>query len=283
MKKFKILFAVAFLALVASCDKTESTVYDPNGQTLAFFDGGTSNLEVEIDESGSDTIRVGISGLSNQDRTIKVSVVDSLTTADPENYTIENTDVVVPAGEYFGELIVHGTDNSVTLQPELLVLKLESASGDTTVSKNTHTVSVFQVCPIPPTSFVGDYMITQTTAINPADGVPVFNDQVLTLFTVEGASTKRQFSAVYLEGLGIGQPSMTVSFAFSCGQVIVDSGLDTFLTCDQETNITLGPATTHSTFEPSDDSQFELTLTEYENDGGCGAPTYQVTFLLTKQ
>lgn len=285
MKNIRIIFTIAVMSLlVMSCDKTEPTVFNPEtGETLAFFNNPTSNLEVIVNNTGVDTIKVGLTTLAQQDRTITVSLIDSLTTADAANYTLESNQVVVPAGEYFGNLVINGTDTSLEIQPELIALKLESISTEGIVSQDIHTVSIFQICPIEPTSFIGDYMLTQLTPDNPDDGAPVFSDQIINLSLVEGASTKRQFSAVYLEDVGIGQPAMTVSFALSCGQVIVDPGLDTQLTCDQESNITLGPAEVPATFDSTDDSYFELTLTEYENDGGCGVAPYQVTFSLTKQ
>src|SRR5690606_36817249 len=99
---------------------------------------------------------------------------------------------------------------------------------------------------------------------------------------------KRRFDANYLEDLGIGQPDTRVSFSTLCGGVVTDNDLDTSLTCDQESNITLGPGEVPEVFDiaavlaDDDDSQFTLTITEYVNDGGCGAPPYQVEFLLTK-
>lgn len=285
MKNIRIIFTIAVMSLLfIGCEKTEPTIFDPEtGETLAFFNNSTSNLEVVVNNTGTDTIKVGLTTLAQQDRTITVSIIDSLTTANAENYTLESNQVVVPAGKFFGNVVISGNDTSLEIQPELIVLKLESLNTDGILSQDIHTVSIFQICPVEPTAFVGQYAIAQLTPNNPDDGVPVFSEQVINLSLVEGASTKRQFSAVYMGDLGIGQPAMAVSFALSCGQIIVDSGLDTFLTCDQETNITLGPAEVPATFDSTDDSYFELTLTEYENDGGCGAAPYQVTFSLTKQ
>jgi hypothetical protein len=64
----------------------------------------------------------------------------------------------------------------------------------------------------------------------------------------------------------------------------VNSGIGTSLLCVQGSPvITLGPALIPSVYDDQDDSVVELTLTEYETDGGCNASPYQVTFRLTKQ
>lgn len=139
-------------------------------------------------------------------------------------------------------------------------------------------------CPIPSTSFVGDYSIVQTTPNNTALNVPSFETQVVTL-SIGATPNGRVFSAVYAEALPPDQPAMDVTFTLDCpngSDVIVDSGLDTFLTCDQLSNITLGPAATTGTFNQNDDTSFTLILEEFETDGGCNVAPSTVEFLLTK-
>ncbi len=139
-------------------------------------------------------------------------------------------------------------------------------------------------CPIPPTAFVGDYNIVQTTPNNTAINVPSFESQVVTL-SIGATPNGRVFSAVYAEALPPDQPAMDVTFTLDCpngSDVIVDAGLDTFLTCDQMGNITLGPAATTGTFNQNDDSSFTLILEEFQTDGGCNVAPSTVEFLLTK-
>lgn len=145
-------------------------------------------------------------------------------------------------------------------------------------------VGVYAQCPIPSTSFVGDYNIVQTTPNNPFLNAPAFDDQVISL-TIGATPNSRVFSAIYAESAGIGQPPMDVSFTLDCpngSNVIVDAGLDTLLTCDQLSNITLGPAPTTGTFDQNDDSTFTLILEEFQNLGGCPTTPATVEFTLTK-
>jgi hypothetical protein len=143
---------------------------------------------------------------------------------------------------------------------------------------------IYAQCPIPSTSFVGDYNIVQVTPNHAELGVPTFDPQVVTLAAGASANS-RVFSAVYAEGLNIEQPAMDVSFTLDCpngNSVIVDQGLDTFLGCGGGA-ITLGPDTTTGTFDQNDDSTFTLILQEFVTDGGCGVPVPLVTeFTLTK-
>jgi hypothetical protein len=152
------------------------------------------------------------------------------------------------------------------------------------------SVSTYAQCPIPATSFVGEYALTQITPNHNHVGGPnpSFNTQVVTL-NPGATPNSRVFSAVWLEALDIGQPAMDVSFTLDCpngNAVIVDPDLDTFLTCDVNTpgNITLGPASTTGTFDVNDDSSFTLILSEYVDNGQCTAITVPFTteFSLTK-
>ena len=146
-------------------------------------------------------------------------------------------------------------------------------------------LSLFGQCPLPPSSFIGEYELEQTTPVHQQNGGPSFNDQVVTL-SQGSAQDKRVFSAVWLENLGIGQPPMDVSFLLDCnnGDVVVDPDLNTGLTCGSGAgNITLGPAATTGSFMVNDDSSFTLILAEYVNDGGCGvSPPLVTEFTLTK-
>jgi len=137
-------------------------------------------------------------------------------------------------------------------------------------------------CPLPNSAFVGDYDLVQVTPIHPVNGVQTFEGQVVKLKHDIG-DNKRKFSAIYLEALGIGQPSTEVSFTLDCNNVVVDTGLETGLTCGSS-SITLGPANITGTFNTSDDSSFSLILEEYVDDGGCAVTTPIITeFMLTKK
>lgn len=276
----KILLRIMVICLlIVSCEETQPVIYD-GAQTFVGFHSKVSNLEVTIDDTGSVDIQIDASTLSSQDRTFNVVLNDAKTTSDSQNFQLPSS-VTIPANEYFGFLTVNGVDFNLETTIELIVISLEGTSGTTVVSKSEHEIRIKQVCPVS-APFLGNYQLTQLTDVNPDDGVDVFDPQVITLAS-EGGNA-RSFSAVYLEGAGIGQPPSKVIFNLSCNNVIVNPGIGTGLLCVQgEPQITLGPGTVPANYDPEDDSYFELTLTEYVTDGGCGASPYQVTFSLTKQ
>ena len=101
---------------------------------------------------------------------------------------------------------------------------------------------------------------------------------------VNGGSRERRLSAVWIEGLGIGQGPATVPFDLSCNEVLITSNsIGTSLTCGAGT-ITLGVPAQNGVYDTSDDSVFTLWIAEYVNDGGCGvAQPLQTEFQFTKQ
>lgn len=143
----------------------------------------------------------------------------------------------------------------------------------------------FSQCPIPSNSFVGNYNVTQVTPIHPELGVHAFND-IQVILSLGQNDNERVFSAVYAKDLNFNQSPMDISFTLDCqngNQVVVDSNLNTFLTCGSTPGITLGPDNSTGTFNQSDDNSFNLILQEFVDDGGCDVPTPLVTeFTLTK-
>ena len=284
----KIIYLLMIMVFVTSCDDTESPVFTGD-KTLVYFSNSSATLDVIIDDTGSVDIPINTTTLQDEDIQVTVEVVDEVndveqTTAADENFDFDSQ-VTIPAGEYTGFLTVNGIDQSVETDPELIVFRITDASGfafeDTFVE-----VSIKQVCPLGDgADFLGDYTLEQQTPIHPANGVLSFENQTVTLVN-DGeteASTRRAFEAVWIEAAGFDNPTL-VSFDLSCNNIIMDDGINTGLTCDQESNITLGKADTTGTYDANDDSSFTLILAEYVNDGGCGVPQPLTTeFLLTKE
>jgi hypothetical protein len=275
----KLIYLLLISVLITSCDKTNSPIFEGD-QTLVYFASTSAALDVVIDDTGSVNVPINTTTLQDQDINVNIELVEEETTADSENYDFESS-AVIPAGEYTGSFAVNGVDQSVETDPELIVFRITDASGFT-FEETLVEVTIKQVCPIPDGSFTGNYLLEQQTPIHAANGVLSFETQTVNL-TQDGSPTRRAFEAAWIEGLGIGQPAMTVSFDLSCNNVVVDPGLDTNLTCGDGA-ITLGPADATGSYDPADDSSFTLILAEYVDDGGCGvSPPLTTEFLLTKQ
>jgi hypothetical protein len=278
-----IIYLLIATVIFASCEKTESPVFTGN-KTLVYFAQNSVALDVVIDDSGTVEVPVNITTLQDQDITVDVELVQNQTTAAEENFSFENS-ATIPAGEFFGSFTVDGVDQSVETEPELITFRITNADG-LNFEETLVEVSIKQVCPLGDgADFLGEYQLEQITPIHPANGVLSFENQTVTLVN-DGeteASTRRAFEAVWIAGAGIDQPAANVSFDLSCNNVVVDNDIDTFLTCDGENNITLGPADTTGSYNEQDDSSFTLILAEYVEDGGCGVSTPLTTeFSLTK-
>jgi hypothetical protein len=281
MKKIIYLLSLAFI--ITSCDDFQPATFD-GGQTFVYFPDLSRNLDVVIDDTGSLEIQINTTTLSNQDRSVQIEIVEDGTDALPENYDIPSLTATIPAGEYFGSFVINGIDNSVEITPRLLLLRIADAGADAVAAQDVLEVSIRQICPVEDGFFTGPYLLEQLTPIHPDNGVPTFETQVVDL-VVNGGSTERAFSAVWIEGLGIGQGPATVPFDLSCNNVLITNNeISTSLTCGDGT-ITLGVPSQNGVYDTADDSAFTLWLAEYVNPGGCSGGPFplQTEFQFTKQ
>ena len=276
----KIIYLLSLALIFTSCDDYSPGTFD-GGQTFVYFPDTSVNLDVVIDATGTATIQLNTTTLSNSNRTISLGLLPE-STADPENYEIPSFDVTIPANEYFGEFVINGVDNSVETTPELLFFNIVDADGAQATS-DILEVSVRQICPIPEGAFTGPYFLEQLTPIHPDNGVLSFENQVLDV-VVDGGPTERSFAAEWIAGLGIGQGPSTIPFDLSCNEVLITSNsIGSNLTCGDGT-ITLGVPAQNGVYDGADDSVFTLWLAEYVDDGGCNVPQpLQTEFQLTKQ
>nr|WP_321225195.1 hypothetical protein [uncultured Psychroserpens sp.] len=270
MKNIIKLFIVVLL--FASCEETQPVIFDPgSGQTLATFGAASSNLQVIIDDSGSTDVTVNITTVSSMDRTVSVSV-DESSSANPENYTVPSS-VVIPAGEFSGILTVTGIDNSVETDVETIILNLESVEGGI-VSQGSHTISIFQVCPVPADYLVGDYLLTDNGNGNFGVDVPV------TISIPEDDSNARIFVAEFLPGTGVAR-DVDVRINLVCNTFLFQT-IDINVTCTQVTSYVIGSAGADSSEYDLGDDQF-VTVNYLEDvEADCGDTLVQ-NITLTKQ
>ena len=272
----KVLFLLSSIILFGSCNETEPVIYDPNSsQGLLYFSRTTADLAIEIDATGSLTVPLNVSNLSNVDRVVTIAIDNDLSTADPSNYTLQSTSITIPAGEYSADVVIDGVDNTVEITPELLVINIvDFSDAAASVNFSPLEVSVYQVCPIPAGAFVGDYLIEEITPY--VDG-PTLNDGMV-VELVEVTNNSRYF----VTGNYIDYCSTTMEFNFSlvCGDVV--AARDQRSTCACTTDgLFFGPSVVSSTYDVNDDSVFELT---FNNDvtADCG-PAVETTYRFTKQ
>ncbi|MDB4304165.1 hypothetical protein N9934_05195 [Desulfosarcina sp.] len=273
MKKIKIALLSSFvlLGLITSCEDNV-VIYDPaTGQTLAFFTETSSDLPVLINESTTVELELGVSTLSASDRTVVISI-DPSSTAAAENYDIPSS-AVIPANEYFGTISVTGVDNTVETTAETIILNIGTVEGTEVAGNATHTLSIFQVCPVAETAFTGDYLIEQTSPF--IDGPTLQDGDVITIVN-DGGTARSFLTSRYV--LYCGTP-MPFEFTLVCNSLIVPFQ-NTNCSCGNVVDW-FGPADVPESYDPNDDSVFFLTFKD-DIQSDCG-PTAETTYKFTKQ
>ncbi len=291
MKTIKYIILSFIAVTMVACEKEEAavnTIFDVDGgQSLVDFSRSSSNLPVLINEVGSVNVTVNVTTRSSSDRTVSISV-DPSSTADAENYTVP-TSVTIPANEYQGVFTIDATDVSVEPDAETIILNIDGFSGaNVTLAGNQHVVSLFQVCPVPDTFLVGDYMLSDVTAtVGPGNGTVNFPTGVVTISIPVDADgdvidpVLRQFTTPLLPAF---TPNpLRVQFGLVCGRIVFQERTTT-LSCDGGATFynfaTAG--SNNSFFDESfvDDTSFIINYTE-DVDGSCGGP-FLSSFMLTK-
>jgi hypothetical protein len=278
----RLVYIIAFMALAVSCDRNEGPVYDVNnGQAMAAFNRNVQTFPVDDSGNSFTEIIVGVTTVSDVDRSVTVSV-DPASTADPSEYTIDPASLVIPAGEFVARVRLVGNFNNIPETGQTnVILNLDSVEGaildDPVTGRLSHRVNLFRFCPFTNGSnFLGAYELTTvTTGIF---GVETFIGGTVTL--EQGATVAdRQFSAGLYAAFG-GFGPYTWNFSLICGEVIVPGEVNTGVGCGG--SIRIGPGSTAATYDGSDDSSFTINyIDDVDGAGGCGGPV-EVTILLTK-
>lgn len=276
--KIYILFILSFGLFLNSCDKTESEVGNPSGQTLVSFNSTTYDLPIVLDGEGSTSVELNITETASVDRTFNIEIVDSLTTADPSTYDLANS-ITIPANSYVGYLEINGFDNGVTTDPENLAIRLvDIEQGIVFDEENiTTNISVYEICPVPSDFLVGEYRIEDVSAtVGPDNGSANFATENVTI-SEGSSSTQRVFQATVLPGIA-GQETVTINL--SCNSFVLQT-VDPAVTCDGEASYIYTAAQNNSTYDLENiQDEYVITYTE-DIEGSCGGP-FQSSFRLSK-
>ncbi|WOI21713.1 hypothetical protein [Nonlabens ulvanivorans] len=273
-----LLFALAIV--LVSCE-TEQIVFNGTGNNLPLISFSQNNyeLQIEIDAVGSVDIPINSSNRTNADRVFNISVNMVDTDAIAGSYSVPGT-VTIPANEYNGFLTIDGTDVAgVDTNSLNLVLDLET-NTDNVYGITTAVVSVFQVCPVDETLFIGDYQMTHL--VFNGFGVPTFGfSKVVTLENAGG--TSRAFDAAWAPDLGA-FGDVTFSFNLSCNEILWSPSQDVGIGCAAGAgNVELSTSDAsfgNGTYDPLNDASFTMNLVD-DDTNDCNART-NVSILMTK-
>lgn len=272
MKKYLAILMLGLVVLY-SCDEEPLVFDNSGGQTLVNFGVSSIDLPIVIDATGSIDVRIDVSTVSDVDRTYNINVADG-TTADPNSYSFPSS-ITIPAGSYNTVLTIDGSDVNVETTPEQLNLSIDTSTGDF-LTDWTLAISVFQICPIPTTSFVGDYLVETITP--GVFGASTYGGGIVTL-EIGDKATDRVFEANYFED---GRFPRTFILELSCNEVVTPYQ-DHLVGCGgNDVNLSTAPANVNGTYDPLDDSEFIVNVTDNsEND--CGGTAVQASYRFVKQ
>ncbi|MDP2161004.1 MAG: hypothetical protein Q8K02_11015 [Flavobacterium sp.] len=156
MKKIFLLVSVFSLMVFSSCSEDDSN--DLGGRTSYLFSTTESDLSVSNTGVSEVEIEIGVTTRTNADRTIGFSI-DPSSTATPNQYTIDASSLVIPAGQYTTKVKVTGNfDNLEQGVTSTLILNLD-VDGDVMPGKGVHTVSIYRFCL---SDLAGNYSVTTT-------------------------------------------------------------------------------------------------------------------------
>jgi len=275
----KLAGVIAVFTLFVSCEDFEIPIYDKdNGQTLLTVFSAPSQLLPVPDTGATTTFEVGVTTVSDMDRTVTLSI-DPSSTADPSAYSVPSS-AVIPAGAYSVAVPVAGNFDGV---PELglasVVINVDSVTDDNEVligANNTHQIDFFRFCPFQGgATFTGDYQL-ETLALGIFD-VTTLTDGVVTVS--EGATVAdRQFAVAAYPAFGAFSP-FNFKFSLICGEIVVTAVDNINVGCGGGNAI--GASTTvTSTYAEDDDSTIVINFVD-DTRGQCQAPV-EVSIRLTK-
>ncbi|WP_162926888.1 hypothetical protein [Flavobacterium psychrotrophum] len=146
----KAICLAAVLTVMTSCDS--DSVFYHGDQSLVGFNKTEARLPVYAAEDNKSNVlyvEVGATAVADHDRTFKIEVDEASTTALPSYYTIDQSTLFIPAGEYIGKIKITGNYDAI---PELvrntITLNLiEVQDADTyNDDKMQCVVSIYQGC-----------------------------------------------------------------------------------------------------------------------------------------
>jgi len=241
---------IAITMILVSCNDDDRILLDVNddANSIAQINGGTILVFNPV-EDVTNILVVGVSTLSDQDRSFTVSLDLENSTLDPSFYNIPSLTSVIPAGSFVGEIIINTPiPAAFPAADAFLRVNLESAEGAIILEEDFSNISedigVTVACPDVDLSLVVGSAVTTANPLLEAFGVPAtFSDPR----TVVMGPEDNQITVI--------------------GGLSPDLGSsDIILTVDLETGLATGMATPEETSE-------EFPLGNSFNNGGTPTVT----------
>ncbi|MFP9115349.1 hypothetical protein ACLI1A_15535 [Flavobacterium sp. RHBU_3] len=145
MKRY-IIKSFLFVLGVVSLSSCESFENDTLSTSYAYAGFNDEMANLPVFESGSENtvlVEVGVTNKVNYDRTFTIELDETLTTATPDQYTIDPV-MVIPAGEYVGTLKIVGNYSALPeVDKRLLSINLVSVQDADSYNDEMQNVAVY--------------------------------------------------------------------------------------------------------------------------------------------
>lgn len=264
-KIIKLSFVLFLFVGLFGCDSTDDNTSFLNDRTSVSFFAPSGSATLLVNEVGASTydVIVGISEPKPIARAFVVTIDPSSTAVENVDYTMSST-LVIPANSVVGKITVSGNYGASTLEGKKLILNLVSVEDAVLGTTKKFTLNIIRFCPVT-APFVGAY--TLSIVANGIFDTPTFTPGPVMVFQGDEENDRYLVSAPY-PAFGA-FPPIEFYFSLVCGNVEVPGGQPTLVGCGSST--TLGPLDTLGSFDPDDDSVFEIHLADDEGGASCGA------------
>ncbi|MEW7281333.1 hypothetical protein ABW636_22325 [Aquimarina sp. 2201CG1-2-11] len=281
MKKC-ILSLVALCAILVSCEQDK--VIFSESQTFVKFEESNQSFTVNIGQASSEEIPVIVSSVSSSERSISVEVLEEETTLASSEYTVGT--IVIPANSYEGVLTVGFEDAGVEASTRVLVLKVPT-SADFSGGDQTLSVSINQLCPVDPNTFVGNYTVSFADPIGldagTFNGGLAFADDVTYELVLDPDNpARRVMQIVHQPKFCSGRDPIPFEMDFLCGNIIVPfQPGECVCTADGRPDWH-GPSSVPGSYDINDDSTFIVRFEENAADNCTSYDHHEAEVTFTK-
>ena len=157
MKKGILLTLFTAITLY-SCGDADPEIYNPADGSIAYFTAGTTGaFFIQEVPNPEHLIEVGITTTSTSDRTFNITV-DPESTATANQYSIDQSTLVIPANSNVGYIKILGNYENASTTGSKLILNLETIEdGEVATFDNIYSLDIYQFCPFSVDDFLGSW------------------------------------------------------------------------------------------------------------------------------
>lgn len=264
-KIIKISLVLILFIGLSGCDSTDDNTGYLNDRTSVTFFAPSGLATLLVNETGvsSYDVIIGISEPKPVDRAFVFSIDPASQAVEGVDYTMSST-MIIPANSVVGKITVTADYAASTLEGKSLIFNLVSVEDAVLGTTKRFRLNIIRFCPVD-AEFLGEY--TLSIVANGIFDTPTFTPGSVMVYQGDEENDRYLVSRPY-PAFGV-FAEMEFYFSLVCGNVEVPGGQPTFVGCGSST--TLGPLDTLGTYDPSDDSVFEIHLADDEGGASCGA------------